>query len=222
MIELHQTDTGIFYICNYCPKWKFKYASDKEIEITKSLWDFKNGEDESVAYYEYELLCAIEKIVNQSNFSQFALASIPSSKMSKTSIIEYCIEDICLWYDLALFREGEELHELFMPDLSIEEDVIELVRKLWRNGKHLHNMSGLLRRSKDIPASHLHRKRPNYQEQYNTIECTDSNLDRCAMKLFLIDDITTTGTSMDVCQNILIEHGLAKHNIIKLAIARTI
>ena len=89
----------------------------------------------------------------------------------------------------------------------------------WLNG------SRALIRTIDVNASHLAHGdgRTTIYEHIASIQCrlrTD-NMELKKLYYILIDDIITTGTTMDACEKIL-SRVVPKENIIRLAIGRTI
>ena len=72
----------------------------------------------------------------------------------------------------------------------------------------------------DLPAAH-EGFRPDYEIQKASIRCNTPQLCAREYTCFILDDITTTGTMMNVCRDILIENGMPEENIIRLAFART-
>ena len=49
-----------------------------------------------------------------------------------------------------------------------------------------------------------------------------SKLSRLWTTFIILDDVTTLGTSMDACRDILIQHGAKEQYIYRMAIARTL
>lgn len=83
------------------------------------------------------------------------------------------------------------------------------------------NYAGMLKRVKDIRSAHLSKSRPSYKEQKATIDCSVFYRNENKIKYVLMDDVTTSGISMKVCTDILVERGINRNNIIRLAIAKT-
>ena len=79
----------------------------------------------------------------------------------------------------------------------------------------------ILSRYYDMPTAHESRVRPEYDEQKDSIMCMYPALCDENYSCILLDDITTTGTMMDVCKDILIENGMPEENIIRVAFAKT-
>lgn len=72
----------------------------------------------------------------------------------------------------------------------------------------------------NMPAAH-EGYRPGYEEQKNSIRCNYPELCDENHTCIILDDVTTTGTIMDVCRDILIENGMPEENILRLAFAKT-
>ena len=79
----------------------------------------------------------------------------------------------------------------------------------------------ILSRYYDMPTAHESRVRPEYEEQKDSIMCLYPSLCTDNYTCILLDDITTKGTMMDVCRDILIENGMPEENIIRVAFAKT-
>ena len=79
----------------------------------------------------------------------------------------------------------------------------------------------ILSRIYDIRAAHDNHIRPSYEEQMDSIMCIYPALCDDNYTCILLDDITTKGTMMNVCRDILIENGMPYKNIICVAFAKT-
>lgn len=79
----------------------------------------------------------------------------------------------------------------------------------------------ILSRIYDTRAAHDNRIRPSYEEQMDSIRCIYPALCDDNYTCILLDDITTKGTIMNVCRDILIENGMPYKNIICVAFAKT-
>ncbi|MBR5624633.1 hypothetical protein IKW72_06485 [bacterium] len=197
MSELKHTESGIYYLYDYIPKSYFEYHTEKEIKVTEKTWDYKDGKEPAVFDFTYELMAAISEMSKNISDTKIALLAVPPSKVGKISTIGTSIQIISEWYKTKITSE------LFMCN------------------KEIINCGCLLTRSSDISTAHLSR-RPDYAENKNAIEFNKSVLPEDGVSFFILDDITTKGTSMDVCQDILVEHGVQKGKIYRLAIAKTI
>ena len=88
--------------------------------------------------------------------------------------------------------------------------------------KEIINCSNLLKRVSDVPTSHLSKIRASYVQHINSIECEKSDiLEMENIAFIILDDISTRGTIMNACEDILINNGVKKQNIYKFALFKT-
>lgn len=79
----------------------------------------------------------------------------------------------------------------------------------------------ILSRIYDIRTAHDSSIRPSYEEQMDSIMCIYPALCNEHYTCILLDDITTKGTIMNVCRDILVENGMPYKNIICVAFAKS-
>ena len=162
--------------------------------------------DDDFDYFNNELMKAISVLSNQvipNNISKLALVSVPSSTVERDAgaTMRKSIKCIENWYD-----EGKT-----ETDFGCKKEII--------------NCGNLLTRISDVITSHLvddSKPRPSYIEHKNSIECSKSEiLERDEVAFIILDDISTRGTVMDACEDILIDNGANKENIYKFALFKT-
>lgn len=162
--------------------------------------------DDDFDYFNNELMKAISVLSNQvipNNISKLALVSVPSSTVERDAgaTMRKSIKCIENWYD-----EGKT-----ETDFGCKKEII--------------NCGNLLTRISDVITSHLvddSKPRPSYIEHKNSIECSKSEiLERDDVAFIILDDISTRGTIMDACEDILIDNGANKENIYKFALFKT-
>lgn len=198
---------GVYYLFVYDKNTKYRPGS-----LSKKLLNYKNYSDDSVDYkddFDYfnnELMKAISVLSNQvipNNISKLALVSVPSSTVERDAGATMrksinCIEN---WYD-----EGKT-----ETDFGCKKEII--------------NCGNILTRISDVITSHLvddSKPRPSYIEHKESIECSKSEiLERDDVAFIILDDISTRGTIMDACEDILIDNGANKENIYKFALFKT-
>lgn len=198
---------GVYYLFVYDKNTKYRPGS-----LSKKLLNYKNYSDDSVDYkddFDYfnnELMKAISVLSNQvipNNISKLALVSVPSSTVERDAgaTMRKSIKCIENWYD-----EGKT-----ETDFGCKKEII--------------NCGNLLTRISDVITSHLvddSKPRPSYIEHKNSIECSKSEiLERDDVAFIILDDISTRGTIMDACEDILIDNGANKENIYKFALFKT-
>lgn len=193
---LRRTESGIYFIHNYTPTKKMRYASEYDCSITKQIWQYKDGDDVAIAKFTEDLMWAISHATSGIRTSNLALVAVPPSKVDKYSAVAESIEIIKNWYDQGKTQE----YNCF---------------------KTIMDFSTLLTRVDNVSTSHEGR-RATYEEHLNSISCRRSRLSRYWSTFVLIDDVTTTGTSLYVCRDILLENGANEKYIVRIALAQTI
>lgn len=222
---------GVYYLFDYYSKNKKEdelsnkvlhyksYGADKtdytgQIDCSGGVINFgSDGQmlrklcpDDDFDYFNNELMKAISVLSNQvipNNISKLALVSVPSSTVERDAgaTMRKSIKCIENWYD-----EGKT-----ETDFGCKKEII--------------NCGNLLTRISDVITSHLvddSKPRPSYIEHKNSIECSKSEiLERDDVAFIILDDISTRGTVMDACEDILIDNGANKENIYKFALFKT-
>ncbi len=144
-----------------------------------------------------DLMWAVLSLANRVSSQNIGLVAVPPSEVDKVSPVRTSIQNMVNWYNQ------------------------EITSSHFGYDKCFYDYGKLLMRFTDISTAHKG-KRASYEEQKNSIICSRDNLSRYWTTFFILDDDTTTGTSMDVCWDILLEHGAKEQYIIRLAIARTV
>ncbi len=196
VINLKQTESGIYYFHDYYPK-RYRFITEEQDKIRRMIWSYKDKDEEALTLFTNELMEAISLICRQIKSSKIGLVAVPPSKVNKWSPIRTSIWNINNWYS-----EG-------------------IASSHFGCQKRIYDYSNLLTRIVDIPTAH-EGIRPTYEQQKDTIVCSRNNLWRYSTIFFILDDVTTKGTSLNVCRDILVENGSNLDKIIRLAIARTV
>ena len=210
---------GVYYLFDYDKNTKYRTGS-----LSKKLLNYKDYSDDSIDYkddFDYfnnELMKAISVLSNQvipNNISKLALVSVPSSTVERDALATMrksinCIEN---WYD-----EGKT-----ETDFCCKKEIINCGNLLTRisdvNTSHLSKTQPMFY---DVTTSYKYKSRPSYIEHKESIECSKSEiLERDDVAFVILDDISTRGTIMDACEDILIDHGANKENIYKFALFKT-
>ena len=210
---------GVYYLFVYDKNTKYHPGS-----LSKKLLNYKNYSDDSVDYkddFDYfnnELMKAISVLSNQfipNNISKLALVSVPSSTVERDvgATMRKSIKCIENWYD-----EGKT-----ETDFGCKKEIINCGNLLTRisdvNTSHLSKTQPMFY---DVTTSYKYKSRPSYIEHKNSIECSKSEiLERDDVAFIILDDISTRGTIMDACEDILIDNGANKENIYKFALFKT-
>ncbi len=174
--------------------------------------------DDDFDYFNNELMKAISVLSNQvipNNISKLALVSVPSSTVERDAgaTMRKSIKCIENWYD-----EGKTETEF-----GCKKEIINCGNLLTRisdvNTSHLSKTQPMFY---DVTTSYKYKSRPSYIEHKNSIECSKSEiLERDDVAFIILDDISTRGTVMDACEDILIDNGANKENIYKFALFKT-
>ena len=194
-MDLKQTESGIYYIHDYYGKKKYPQVTEEQEDLRQSIWDYKNHDGAALQRFTNELMEAITLISQDISSPKIGLVAVPPSKTDKESPIRSSIWNIHNWY------EGNVTQFIFGCD------------------KVIYDYGKLLTRIYDIKTAHKE-GRTTYEEQKASITCSRDRLWRYRTAFIILDDVTTKGTSMDVCRDILIDNGANEENIYRLAIAR--
>ena len=193
--------------------YKFDNYKDRKSE-NKDIWAYKDYNKESPDIYLKEfdyfttvLMKAISELSNDiidSSINKLALVAVPSSTIerNKSSTMKESINVIESWQE-----EGKT-----QSDFNCKKEII--------------NCGDLLKRVSDVNTAHLSKNssksRPSYVEHINSIDCEiDDVLEMEDVAFIILDDISTRGTIMNACEDILIKNGVKKENIYKFAIYKT-
>jgi len=195
---INQTKDGIYYLHNYTPVRRFNYCSEEEVAMSRQIWAYKNKDDEDTFNtFTNEMMRAIVKITNNSASDKIALVAVPPSKVGKKSTIAESIRVMKNWYDQGF------------------------AQSCFGCNKRIMDFSTLLTRASNVNTSH-EGPRATYDEHKKSIVCSRDRLFRYRAVFIILDDVTTTGTIMNVCKDILIEQGAKKQYMYRLAIAQTV
>lgn len=199
--ESNKTTDNVYYLYDYIPKGNWEFCDSDKVNISKQILQYKDGVSSAVSKFTQDLIIFIEEFANyelNSNIQKIFLVSIPSSTNSrdKNSSMKKSIEIIENKYDCGIIKLN--------------------------NNQKIINLNDLLYRKIDIIPAHLSEKRPKYTDHIRTIGLNKNKLKNCDDGVFIIlDDITTTGSIMDACEDILIHNGIRSDKIYKLVIAAT-
>lgn len=201
-MNLRKTQWGVYYLHDYVPpkKWE-SYPDFDSVEDSKRILEFKSFDEECINLYSNELMQAISYLSNNvmnSFVKNIALVNVPPSKEDKPSPIKKSINLIKDWFD-----DG-------------------IISSRFGCDKEIYNYSNLLTRVSDVNTAHKEFPRPTFDEHLNSIDCSKDNLSRDYMTFIILDDITTTGITMNACKRILLDHGAHYRYIYKLAIGGTV
>ena len=196
---------GVYYLYDYYTK-----NNDELESLNRKIWNYKDYKEyeifyeEEFNYFTEKLMEGISELSNQvipNKIKKIALVSVPSSTIERDEFATIresinCIEN---WYACGKTESK----------FGCKKEII--------------NCSNLLVRSSDLYPSHLSDNRPSYGQHMNSIKCKYNEILKMNDVAFIIlDDISTRGTIMNACEDILIENGVNQKNIYKFAIFKTI
>lgn len=199
-MKLRKNDLGIFYIHDYIPEYKWNNYGSDEILISERLVRYKDENKEfALNFFTNELTEAIIELLDNiiGEYSKnVVLVAVPPSKVDKYSPVRLSISRI---------RYNSEI-----------KSKLKYTTKIFDGGE-------LLIRTKDVSTSHNER-RAKYHEHILSIDFNEElaeTFNDDAIYIIL-DDITTTGSIMDVCRDILMDYDIESDKIYRLAIGSTI
>ena len=189
-----RTSDDVFYLTEYIPKRLWRYKREEELEESKLVRRLKEKDAEAVEIVKERMLEAAEDLVELEERG-LIVATVPSSKTYKESPM---LEVAAYIRDYFNGPEGEEDPEFAFLDM--------------------------FSRITDVKTSHLAGPlgRPKYDEHMASIICNYPEYCNEYTQCLILDDVTTTGTVIKVCRDILIENGMPEENIIPLVFAKTV
>lgn len=200
MFKLEITDWDVYYLHNYIRNDDRRVANLNDRKLSSKILNYKNGKTPEIRLFTRELMKSISYISNYiigDKFEKLALVSIPPSKVDKFSPILESINQIEEWYKIGKTRS----------DFDCSYEIIN---------------ANILTRYSNVNSAHNEGQRPTYDEHLNSILYDKNFIFEKNTAFILIDDITTTGTIMDACEDILTENDIDKNSIYKLAISKTV
>lgn len=207
MNNLNQLYSNTFYLYEYIPSRYWNICSEEQYRETQRILTYKNyaeskrREDRPVfVNYTFDLMDALSEISKKylRRPKGLVLIAIPRSIPNKTSTMMESIGMIS-----ALSEQG-----VAKSNSQCETPLIDA--------------SKLIVRTKPLPPAHLSAEAREYVNQKNSMQVTTRERLKNDVGYVLMDDIITSGTQMSVCKALLQERGVAKHNIVQLAIGKTI
>ena len=200
-MRLKISENNVYYVHDYIPEYNWNNYDFEDTEISQRILRYKDGKEVAMDFFTKELQKAIVELSNNilgSEVDEIALVAVPPSKVDKYSPIRQSIDTIVDNFNHRQFkREFEYLREM-------------------------HDFSRLLKRIKDVNTSHLKGNREIYARHITSIECNEEMISNSAnIQFVILDDITTTGMIMKVCEDILLDNDVEEENISRLAIAQT-
>lgn len=205
-------DNGVYYWHYYVPCSANAY-SPKARAFRNLMLDYKGrdtndwklGAGYKIRNHELfacEIFNALRDLAIEKGYKKLALIAVPKSTVKKPNGLELSIKVIADIYHQSF--KNKAMKDQFLQDVQF------------------YDYSKMLIRTTDIPSMHKagHYSVP-YQTMYDSISCT-KELEPSNKMFVIIDDILTTGQTLQVCEDILKDHGADPEHIIKVAIAKTI
>lgn len=202
---------GVHYLFDYITYKRDKNKDLRDNSLSQEILNYKsyNGKksnkyEKEFNYFTEELMKAISELSNQvisDKINKLALVCVPSSttERDKSASIRESINCIENWYNTGI-AESKYKYE-----------------------KEIINCSNLLTRFSNVHTAHKSDKRPSYTEHMNSIKCEEDDiLKEKDVAFIILDDITTRGTIMNACEDILINNGVKQENVYKFALFKTL
>ena len=200
----HALYSDIYFLYDYIPGPRRKDYKEQDVKLSKNIEETMELNEELIKYknqnkyikkFTDPLLKSIINIYRNyfKDKEGVVLLTVPPSRKNKTPQTKKSIDLIKKW----------EEEEKFEYDFKI------------------YNYYDLLIRYKSVPSSKEGDR--TIKKHKNSIKFNEEKvLPDTNMGFIILDDITTSGNSMYVCREILIENGVENKDIISLAIARTV
>lgn len=183
----------LFYIHDYYSKSRFEDIH-KSDPYTRNLLKLKNKDSEQILEYSKKIAEFISATLEDG--CDYTIMCVPSADKDNISCMEYCIEIIKNNPDMI---SNKAIHLL--------EYNYSLFRRFSINKVHKSKKS----------------ERPDFINQILSIGCKFEEVKIIKNStVVLIDDISTTGSSLFACASILALRGVNPKNIIKLAMGYTV
>ncbi len=196
MFKLKVSDWDVYYLHSYIPIGEWGIANPNDRRLSDKILKYKHGGDFEIRLFTHKLMKSISYLSNHiidDENDKLALVSIPPSETDKFSPIQESINII------------EEKYR--KTDFNCSKEILN---------------PHLLTRISDVTSAHLEGPRPTYHNHMDTISFNRDFIFDDTTAFILIDDITTTGTIMDACEDILIKNNIDEKSIYKLAISKTV
>ena len=218
---LRQTPGGIYYLHDYIPMHRVAGYSYEDYKQSVDIIAYKDCSAKAVYIFSLEFCLALAALAESIPQTQMWLFAVPPSKVHKFSPVRMSITNICGLYTTGIIASALGCNKAFL------------------------NYSHAIERTKDITTNH-HGKRDAYATQMSSLSLylpdtaptpgttalnaeftasipgtPEKNVFSPDAALIILDDLTTTGTSMDVCRDLLVNAGATPENIYRMVLART-
>lgn len=228
-----------------------KYIINSLVDVDVINHGFVSGniKNKYGVYYLYDYIPNKKKHLYESTHPKTILLSNKVHKYKDyIKETDYCVNEfkdltndlkntIVEFSNSILNDEIKKIALVSVPSSTIERDKtapmresIKVIAEEYSNGnlksilnKEIIDCSNLLYRFSNVNTSHKNERRPCYREHMNSIKCQASTLLKERNVAFIIlDDISTRGTILNACEDILIKNGVNKDNIFKLTLFKTV
>lgn len=186
--------SGVYYLHDYIPKAFHAKASPQEISVASEIWAFKSRSKRAFIRFDRELFYAVAGIIQENHLTEAGLTAVPSSDQGKPYPMLLIIKDIV--------RRIEDISETRTLSFRVFDD------------------GSLIQRKTSIKKAHQG-ERATYDEQLASLRCLKKDLCNRHQAYILMDDVITTGTSINACRDLLAANGIDRNSIYRLVIAKT-
>ena len=205
---------GINYLHDYIPDKRsnneFKKYDENSKKLSKKIQRYKNYSKinpnryiEEFNFFNDELINALDELIINlvdENINKIALVAVPSATQERDKY--------------ATMRESIKF---------IVKSYTSDVESKFKSNKEIIDCSNLLYRYSDVKVSHNEDIRPSYGEHMESIKCIENELlEMNDVAFIILDDITTRGTILNACEDILVKNGVNRENIYKFSLFKTL
>ena len=193
--SLKISDRNVYYIYDYISNKNISNSDSDLLQMRERILEYKNHDFDQVELFTKDLMDAIlylEDNIIHNDVKDIYMIPVPCSKVDKQNVVKKSINIIERWVN----------------------------QEKSNSKQNLINYNELLKRKYDVKSSHLGNHLTK-KEQIDSISCSKQLSNENSVYL-LLDDITTTGTIMSACEEILINNGAKSDEIYKLVVGKTL
>ena len=203
----YDDETSTLFLYEYIPSRFWSTCEEYELIETNNILKYKSFMDEKdkenypiVVAFTFDLLNALAAISkNQLKRPKgLVMISVPRSDPEKESTISHSIRLIA----------------------KLSADGVAKTNSDCRSP--LIDASSLIKRTRYLDPVHKGAARRDIESQINSMAITYNGRLKNDVGYVIIDDIVTSGTQMKACRQLLQSKGVMSHNIVQLAIGRTV
>lgn len=233
---LRQTPGGIYYLHDYIPMHRVAGYSYEDYKQSVDIIAYKDCSAKAVYIFSLEFCLALVALAGRIPQTQLWLFAVPPSKVHKFSPVRMSITNICGLYTTGIIASALGCQKAFLNYSHALERTRDITTS--HHGKRdaydvqMSSLSLCMPDSSPLPVDS---QTPEFLQNATTFSGSVFSPDTASnpgtsqknafpsdAALIILDDLTTTGTSMDVCRDLLINSGASPENIYRMVLARTL